>query len=124
MRIKLTFASCEVEAELFDTPTAKAILSELPISCNVNKWGQEIYFIIRSRVELEAGAVPEVEPGDLAYWPNMPAFCIFYGPTPMSTGDQPVAASPVNVFGRLLRTEPEDLDRVFDGENVVIETVD
>ena len=37
-----------------------------------------------------------------AYWPAGPAFCIFYGPTPVSTGDQPRAYSPVNVFGRVL----------------------
>jgi hypothetical protein len=121
MRIKLSFPSYQVEAELYDTPTARALLSELPIRCNVNKWGKEIYFGVNSRIELEEGAKPEVAPGDLAYWPNMPAFCIFYGPTPMSEGDRPVAASPVNVFGHLLETDPGNLDRVYDGENVVIE---
>jgi hypothetical protein len=121
MRIIIRFASYEVEAELFDTPTGRAIYEALPIKQNVNRWGREIYFSIPVTVALEEGARPEVELGALAYWPNMPAFCIFFGPTPVSDGDAPRAASAVNVFGRLLVTEPVRLDAVPDDENVVVE---
>jgi hypothetical protein len=42
-----------------------------------------------------------VDMGDLAYWPPGSAFCIFFGPTPMSRGSEIRPASAVNVFGRI-----------------------
>ncbi|MEJ2559592.1 MAG: cyclophilin-like family protein, partial [Anaerolineae bacterium] len=36
------------------------------------------------------------------YWPVGHAFCIFFGPTPASTGERPRAYSPVNVLGRVV----------------------
>jgi hypothetical protein len=39
--------------------------------------------------------------GDLGYWPPGTAFCIFFGPTPMSSGDEIRPASPVNVLGKV-----------------------
>ena len=40
--------------------------------------------------------------GDLGYWPQGPAFCIFFGPTPISTGDEIKPASAVNLFGKVI----------------------
>ena len=121
MRIIISFASYQVEAEVFDTPTGRAIYEELPIRANTSTWGEEIYFGVDAQAQLEDGAQAEVSVGELAYWPKLPAFCIFFGPTPVSTGDRPVAASPVNVFGKLLNMEPGNLARIPDGENVVVE---
>ncbi|MCK4751446.1 MAG: hypothetical protein KAT15_30525, partial [Bacteroidales bacterium] len=108
-------------AELYDTPTGQAIYEALPIHRNVNTWGDEIYFGIDVHADLEAEAKAEVAVGDLAYWPNMPAFCIFFGATPVSTGNTPVAASPVNVFGKLSDVDLVNLRRIPDGENVAVE---
>jgi hypothetical protein len=124
MRVIISFSTYRVEAEIFDTPTGRAVYNELPLKRNAITWGKEIYFGMDAQVPLEEGAKAEVSVGDLAYWPNMPAFCIFFGPTPVSTGDQPMAASPVNVFGRLLNVEPERLGKIAEGENVVIESLD
>jgi len=124
MRVIISFSTYQVEAEIFDTPTGRAVYSELPLKRNVITWGEEIYFGLTVQVPLEEGARAEVAVGDLAYWPNMPAFCIFFGPTPVSTGDRPMAASPVNVFGRLIKVEPERLGNVPEGENVVVERMD
>ncbi len=124
MRIKISFASYQVEAEIFDTETGRAVYENLPMKRNVSTWGEEIYFGLPVKVPLEEGARAEVAVGDLAYWPNMPAFCIFFGPTPVSQGEMPVAASPVNVFGRLLTTEPDRLSGIPDGENVVVKRLD
>ena len=120
MKILIQFATYEVSATLLDTPTAKAIYEALPLTRNVITWGDEIYFGLPVHIELEADARAEVAIGDLAYWPNMPAFCIFFGPTPVSSGNSPVAASAVNVFGKLDETDLEQLQRIPEGENVRI----
>jgi len=124
MRIIIKFALSQVEAELFDTPTGRAVYEALPLQRNVNRWGEEIYFEVPVHCELEENARAEVQVGDLAYWPNMPAFCIFFGPTPASTSDQPMAASPVNVFGRILSLDPDLLSGIPDDANVVVERSD
>jgi hypothetical protein len=100
-KIKISVGNVSLEAEMLDTPTASKILEALPFEGSANVWGDEIYFDIPLNLEQEPDARADVEVGDLAYWPAGPAFCIFFGPTPVSTGDQPRAYSPVNVFGRV-----------------------
>ena len=101
-KILITVENLSVTAELLDTPTARKIVEALPFEGTVNVWGQEIYFTIPLNLEQEPDAREDVNVGDLAYWPAGPAFCIFFGPTPVSTGSQPRAYSPVNVFGRVV----------------------
>jgi len=120
MKIIIRFATYQVEAELYDTPTGRSIYRMLPIQKNVNTWGEEIYFPISEDIPLEPDASAKVTVGDLAYWPRLPAFCIFFGPTPASTGDTPMAASAVNICGRLTTIEPEKLKRIPIGENVKV----
>jgi hypothetical protein len=43
-----------------------------------------------------------VKLGDIGYWPPGKALAIFFGPTPMSTGKDPVPASEVNIVGRVI----------------------
>ena len=107
-RIKISAGGQVFYASLLDTPTAQAIIEALPFRSNANTWGDEIYFQVPAYAELEPDARARVEVGDLAYWPSMPAFCIFFGPTPVSNDGTPVAASKVNVFGKL---EELDLDQ-------------
>jgi hypothetical protein len=101
-QIKISVENLTIEAEMLDTSTARKMIEALPLEGSVNVWGDEIYFNIKLHLELEPDARQDVEVGDLAYWPAGPAFCIFFGPTPVSAGDQPRAYSPVNVFGRVL----------------------
>ena len=89
------------EARLLETETAKEIYNALPIEGYAQTWGDEIYFSVPVGVDKEQGAKEEVEIGDLAFWPPGSAFCIFFGPTPVSSGNKPCAASPVNVFGKI-----------------------
>ena len=56
--------------------------------------------ILGGTLEIDVREV--VEMGDLGYWPPGQAFCIFFGPTPMSRGDEIRPASPVNVVGRVV----------------------
>ncbi len=99
--IKIRVGEIELDAELNDSETASRVLAALPISSGFNTWGDEIYF------QIPVSADPEdpqetVAVGDLGYWPPGKAFCIFYGPTPASEGDEIRPASPVNPIGRLL----------------------
>ena len=99
-RIRIRANAAEVIAELNDTRTAEAIWEALPIRSQVSLWGQEIYFSIPIHLELEEGQ-EVVNIGDLGYWPPGSAFCIFFGPTPASQGEEIRPASPVSVFGKV-----------------------
>lgn len=99
-RIRIKAGSVEAVAELNDTKTAQAIWEALPIKGYVDLWGEEIYFSIPLSLELEAGQ-ELVNIGDLGYWPQGDAFCIFFGPTPISRGSKIRPASAVTVFGRV-----------------------
>jgi hypothetical protein len=91
-----------LRAELNDTPCARAIAAALPIEASPNTWGEEFYFGIGLTHEEETGASEEVEVGEIGYWPPGRALAIFFGRTPASVGEKPVAASPVNRVGRIL----------------------
>lgn len=101
-RILITAGDVSLPAELNESDTARQIWEILPIEGRANTWGDEIYFEIPLQVGAEADARAEVEVGELGYWPIGHAFCIFFGPTPASKGDEPRAYSPVNVVGRVL----------------------
>jgi hypothetical protein len=100
-KLSIAINDIELKANLLDTPTADAIYNILPIEGKANIWGDEIYFEIPIHLGEEAEAKEEVEVGDLAFWPIGSAFCIFFGRTPVSTGNKPRAFSPVNIFGRI-----------------------
>lgn len=100
--ITISVNDIRLEAELGTSATAVKIIEALPFESIVNTWGDEIYFTIPVAVQQEPDARAEVEIGELAYWPMGKAFCIFFGPTPVSRDDKPRAYSPVNVFGRVL----------------------
>jgi hypothetical protein len=118
--ISIIVGQTAIRAELNDTPTARAIIETLPIEAQANRWGAEIYFSIDAPVPLETEAREVVEAGELAYWPPGRAFCIFFGPTPASRGDEIRAASPVNIIGRI-QGDLAGLDEVPDGASIVIE---
>jgi hypothetical protein len=99
--IAITTANVRIQAELNDNPTAKAIADALPIKAKAQRWGGEIYFAIPVQTQLEADARDVLRAGELGYWPPGSAFCIFFGPTPASQGDEIRAASPVNVIGNI-----------------------
>jgi len=100
-RIRITAGDIEAAAELNSTATAEAIWQSLPIKGRTHLWGDEIYFSIPLSLELEAGQ-ELVSMGDLGYWPEGKAFCIFFGPTPVSQGNEIRPASPVTVFGKII----------------------
>ena len=118
--IVITAGPVRLEAQLNDTFTAQAIRNMLPISAAANTWGDEIYFSIPMTLELENGR-DVVELGDLGYWPPGRAFCIFFGTTPASQGDEIRPASAVTVVGKVLG-DVTTLKQVSAGEQVSIES--
>jgi hypothetical protein len=101
-RIRLRIGTVELTAELNDSPSAQALLSQLPIELRMSRWGEEYYGGCGVSIESAPDAREEMEVGELALWPPGQALCIFFGPTPASEGDEPRAASPVNPIGWLL----------------------
>lgn len=118
-RIRIKANAIEITAELNDTNTAKAIWEALPIRSDASRWGQEIYFSIPLHLELEKER-ELVDIGDLGYWPPGSAFCIFFGPTPASRGEEIRPASPVNVFGKVVG-DAKVLDQVKSGVKITVE---
>ena len=117
--IRIAAGSVELKAELNDSETAKAIAQALPIEAQVSTWGDEIYFAIPVSCGAE-NPQEVVEPGDLAYWPPGSAFCIFFGHTPASEGDEIRPASAVNMIGRV-EGDATALESVPDGARIAIE---
>ena len=119
-KITITVEEINIEAELNNNMTAEKIWQLLPIEGQVNTWGDEIYFSIGENIELEKNADEVVSMGDLAYWPPGKAFCIFFGTTPASHGNDIRAASPVNVFGKVVG-DPTVLKQVSSGAKINIQ---
>ncbi len=90
-----------LDAELFDTDCARAIDAALPIETKPSVWGNEFYFEIPVTKSLDETATTKVSVGDIGYWPPGSALAIFFGPTPMSSGPEPVPASAVNLVGKI-----------------------
>jgi len=118
-QILIKSGTVKAKAEIDNSSTADAIWKALPIEGTANLWGDEIYFEIQVKMRLENGK-ELVSSGDLGYWPSGSCFCIFFGPTPMSKGNEIRPASAVNVFGKIIG-DAKVFKQVKDGESVMIE---
>lgn len=70
----------------------------LPVKSRISTWGDEIYFPVPVE-ETSLDLTRDVSAGDVAYWPGGQSLAVFFGPTPISPGDQPVPADDVSVIG-------------------------
>jgi len=119
-KIQITAGDVSAAAVLEDNPTGDAIWEALPIEGQVNTWGEEIYFSIPVHLDQAGDARETVDMGNLGYWPPGNAFCIFFGRTPMSRGDEIRPASAVNVFGQV-EGDATIFTSVADGTRIEIE---
>ena len=119
-RIRIRAGAVTVSAALDDSSTADAVWDALPITGQVQTWGDEIYFSIPVEAAEAPDARATVDKGAVAYWPPGSALCLFWGPTPMSRGDEIRPASPVNVFGAI-EGDPTVLGHAPYGAEVVVE---
>jgi uncharacterized protein len=102
--------------------TFKAIFENLPIEVNINRWGDELY-TDRTMVSVgpEDNAKTEVNKLDVAYWPEGKALCLFFGPTPISKDERILAYAPVNIVGRIIDSDKDEiLSQIKDGAKVII----
>ena len=120
-QIRITAGSISQTATLNDTQTAQLVWDVLPFAASASRWGDELYFTIPVDTETERGQ-PTVSPGDLAYWEPGSAFCLFWGPTPISSPDEIRPANPVTVFGRL-DGDPSAFDEFRSGTRVKVERI-
>ena len=120
-RIRISAGGVSVTAQLNDTKTADAIWDALTINGRASTWGDEIYFSIPVNQGSD-NAQEVVALGDLGYWPPGSAFCIFFGRTPVSRGDEIRPASAVNVFGHI-EGDATVFKSVRDGQSVTVEPV-
>ena len=120
MKIAIKIGDLSVNAELNDTLTARKIAEILPLTDSFSTWGEEIYFSIPVTSELDESAKEKVELGDLGYWPAGKAFCIFFGPTPMSGPGEIIPASSVNIVGKVT-DDPKKFSKVMSMNEITIE---
>jgi len=120
-RIRITAGSVAADAVLDDSATSRLVWDALPLAVAGETWGDEIYFKIPVHAKPEKPRAT-VELGDLGYWPPGSAFCIFFGRTPSSQGEEIRPASPVNVFGKLAG-DPTIIKKVRSGTQVRVERI-
>lgn len=109
IEINIEVGDIELKGELKDTGCAKKVAEMLPIEEEYKSWGDEFYFPIGVDMDLDETAKRRVEVGTIGYWPDGDAMAIFFGPTPASEDDEPIAASDVNILGKA-----KDADRLKD----------
>jgi hypothetical protein len=120
--IRINVGGLELVGTLNSSPLTEKLLRLLPYETMGETWGKEVYFPVDINVENPA-PVSEVKVGDIAYWPDGPDICIFFGPTPKSTGEAPVVASPVTVIGTC-QFGPDDFSRIERRRNGILVNVE
>ncbi len=119
-KITISCGGLSFKAELYDTVTTRKMIKAMPFSGSANLWGEEIYFPVSISAELEDDAIEEVEVGTIAYWPPTNAFCIFFGPTPVSTSSKPRGFSAVNICGKI-QGDLSGLRSISQGEKIKVD---
>ena len=119
-QIQISAGGITVTAALNDSSTADALWDTLPINGHVQTWGDEIYFSIPVKAKETEDAQETVDNGTVAYWPPGTALCLFWGPTPMSRGDEIRPASRVNVLGQIDGNQGA-LAEVASGSKITVE---
>ena len=121
-KIIIRTRTANFEAQLDDSDISNAIWLDSPHKLDINMLGSMIYCDMPLKVVLpKEGRTDEMEIGDIAYWPGPGAFCIFFGPTPLSGEDgKPVAPYPMIKIGKVIG-DCSEMENAGDRQRLVIE---
>ncbi|MCX7704303.1 MAG: iron-sulfur cluster assembly scaffold protein, partial [Planctomycetota bacterium] len=108
--------------ELYKTALGKKVIESLPLNAKISLWGKELYFPTGVKAELTQPQV-RMDAGDIAFWPEEGALCLFWGATPISNGMEILAYSAVEVVGNF-KVDEKLLDSLEDGDNIRVVRVD
>ncbi len=123
-KIKILIGDIQLQAKLNGSETAGKIWDALPIKSFASLWGEEVYFQIPVKTEIEEGFSQDVaDVGDVAYWPEGSCFCLFFGMTPVSKHGEIRPASTVNIIGKI-EGDWEILKTVKEDETVLLEELE
>src|SRR5262245_49008087 len=100
--LRIEIGGLVIRAEMFDTPTGRALVAAAPFTARAQTWGEEVYFATPISIDAEPDGRAELQLGEIAFWPPADALCLCFGRTPASRGNEPRLASPGNVCGRAL----------------------
>ena len=120
MRLRIAAGKLALEAQLRDTPTARALAEALPFEATAQTWGEEVYFTTPVSARLEPDAKQVVEPGTVCFWTEGDALALPYGRTPISTDARPKLASRCNVLGKI-EGDPQRLAQLRAGDRIKVE---
>ena len=119
-KIIFSIGATKIVAVLRNTPTAKAILSALPIQSSAQTWGEEVYFSIPVESKLEDDAKSVVNAGEIAFWVEGSCIAIGFGPTPISHNNEIRLAADTNIWADAI-DDVRDLINVKPGDLISLE---
>ena len=121
--IRITIEDVILTGELNETKAGRALAAGLPFRVQAQRWGEEFYGNTDTAFGPFGQEAQEVmEPGDLAFHDDTGWFCIFWGPTPSSQGDEIRAAFPVQKVGTV-QGDWSALSRIGGSATAVVESV-
>jgi hypothetical protein len=120
MNALVRIGKLQLQLELLDTATTKALLAALPFESRAQTWGEEVYFTTPVRAKLEADACQVVDPGTVCFWTEGNAIALPFGRTPISSDERPKLASRCNLLGKIVG-DPRKLAAVKSGEKITVE---
>lgn len=121
-KVRIAWRAGEVIADLRDTPTAKKLLAALPCKTSAKTWGEEVYFGLPVKAQLEPDAQQVVDAGSVCFWVDGSALALPFGPTPVSRGSECRLVTKCNLLGKIAG-DPRRLESVRDGDEISVEAV-
>ena len=119
--INLKFSNYTLNIKLRSTNTANAIKNILPFKSIVKTWGDEIYFEIpiKKNLDLESDAKDVINLGEIAYWIDGKCIAIGYGKTPISQNNEIRLAAKTNIWGDAV-LDVKELGKIRNGDEIII----